>query len=240
MKIIGWNCNMAFRNKAPHILKLKPDILVISECEHPSRQVFKEKYCEPNDRLWIGENETKGLGIFSYSDYRFKIHENYDPRFKYVLPIKVSGEVEFILFAVWAMNDKANPRNRYIGQVWNAINHYQSVLNDKTILMGDFNSNVIWDNDKPLKAGNHTDVVNFLSKKNIYSTFHYYFKDANGMESQKTYYQYRRKSMAYHIDYCFASSAFIQTLDNVQIGSFDEWMKYSDHAPVSVTFNFNN
>jgi exonuclease III len=35
MKIITWNCNMAFRKKADWILQYEPDILIIPECEHP-------------------------------------------------------------------------------------------------------------------------------------------------------------------------------------------------------------
>ena len=32
MKIIGWNCNGAFRKKSKQILSMKPDILIVSEC----------------------------------------------------------------------------------------------------------------------------------------------------------------------------------------------------------------
>jgi hypothetical protein len=37
MKIITWNCNMAFRKKADLILAHKPDILIVPECEHPDK-----------------------------------------------------------------------------------------------------------------------------------------------------------------------------------------------------------
>ncbi|MFT7585290.1 MAG: hypothetical protein ACI9EW_001714, partial [Cellvibrionaceae bacterium] len=35
MKIVAWNCNMAFRRKLDPLLSLQPDIAVISECAQP-------------------------------------------------------------------------------------------------------------------------------------------------------------------------------------------------------------
>ncbi|HQD10259.1 MAG TPA: hypothetical protein PLQ65_11385, partial [Flavihumibacter sp.] len=43
MKIITWNCNMAFRKKADLMLAQQPDILVVPECEHPDKHVFGGK-----------------------------------------------------------------------------------------------------------------------------------------------------------------------------------------------------
>ena len=65
MKIITWNCNMAFRKKAGLILAYKPDILIIPECEHPDKLKFPVGTPEPTDTLWFGTNHNKGLGIFS-------------------------------------------------------------------------------------------------------------------------------------------------------------------------------
>lgn len=33
MKVITWNCNMAFRKKDANILSYKPDLLIVPECE---------------------------------------------------------------------------------------------------------------------------------------------------------------------------------------------------------------
>lgn len=55
---------MAFRNKAAVILNLKPDILIIQECEHPDKLIFNTNTPKPNDVKWFGRNKNKGLGIF--------------------------------------------------------------------------------------------------------------------------------------------------------------------------------
>lgn len=233
MKIISWNCNMAFRKKAEYILKLKPDIVVVPECEHPKRQKIKKSVIEPNDRLWIGENETKGLGVFSYSDYTFQVYKEYSNKFRYVLPIKVKGKEEFKLLAIWAINDA---QYSYIEQVWSALNYYKDFIDDKTIIIGDFNSNKIWDSSNRRKIGNHMDVVNFLSEKATYSMYHEYFKEQQGKETQSTLYLYRKKDRPYHIDYCFGSQSFLDKLIKVEIGSYEEWSMHSDHVPISITF----
>jgi len=115
MKIISWNCKMTYRNKAKSLLEYHPDLAVIPECE------FKRENTPKN--LWFGDNRKKGIGIFSYSDFELELHEEYNPSFKYVIPIKVKGPFEFNLFAIWAMNDLQEVRKRYIGQVYSAITH---------------------------------------------------------------------------------------------------------------------
>jgi len=75
MKIITWNCNMAFRKKAGLILTHKPDIVIIPECEHPDKLKFTTGTPEPTDTLWFGTNLNKGLGIFSYSKFPAQDYE---------------------------------------------------------------------------------------------------------------------------------------------------------------------
>src|SRR5829696_4308696 len=105
MKIITWNCNMAFRKKASFILTHKPDILIIVECEHPEKLVYKVDTPKPTDSLWFGKNQHKGLAIFSYGDYRFKVLENHNEEFKTIIPIQVTGgSFDFNLFLIWAYN----------------------------------------------------------------------------------------------------------------------------------------
>src|ERR1700750_2823641 len=181
MKIITWNCNMAFRKKAGIILKHKPDILVVPECEHPGKLIFDRKIPKPTDTLWFGQNLNKGLGIFSYCDFRFNVLDVHNENFKMVVPIAVSGGAfNFNLFAIWA-NNPNDKDGQYVTQVWKAINHYDELLsNNQTILIGDFNRNTIW--DKPKREGNHSAVVKKLEAKGIHSVYHKHFNQAQGSE----------------------------------------------------------
>ena len=236
MKIIAWNCNMAFRKKARFILKHKPDILIVPECEHPDKLLFPAGTAKPADTLWFGKNKNKGLGIFSYSDFRFTVPGNHNQDFKMIIPIAVTGsQFDFTLFAVWA-NNPSDRDGHYIEQVWKAIHYYDGLLKDtKTILAGDFNSNTIW--DRPSREGNHTNVVKFLEEKGIFSAYHLHHQQTQGTETHPTLYMYRHKNKPYHIDYCFVSADILQKIQSVKIGQHRSWKKYSDHVPVIVTID---
>lgn len=226
---------MAFRKKADLILKFQPDILVVPECEHPDKLKFLPGTQVPTDISWYGTNAHKGMGIFSYSNYKLKLLDCYNPEFKMIVPFQViGGKTDFVLFAVWANNpnDKAY---QYIGQVWKAIHFYEDLLHtEKVILTGDFNSNTFW--DKPKRVWNHSAVVEVLEKKKIYSMYHQFFGSRQGKEKHNTLFMYRHKDKPYHIDYCFASHFFTEKLTEVKVGTHHRWKKYSDHTPLIVTF----
>ena len=226
---------MVYRRKAHLMYALKPDIVVVPECEHPDKLKFESGIPLPADIFWFGNSQHKGLGVFSYSNYKFELNNIHDPRFRTILPLAVKNKrSQFTLFAVWANN----PEDRgfqYVGQVWKAINFYSDLLNDeKIILAGDFNSNTIW--DKPRREGNHSTVVDFLERKGIHSTYHKFFNQEQGKEKHNTLFMYRHKDKSYHIDYCFASNDFMQKLQHVEIGKHKDWCKHSDHTPLFVTF----
>ena len=227
---------MAFRNKASVILEQKPDILIVPECEHLCRIQFHPHLPKPSDQLWFGTNQHKGLAIFSFSDFRFRVLENHNENLKMVIPVSVTGgNFEFNLFAIWA-NNPNDPDGQYVEQVWKALHHYDHLLKDnQTILIGDFNSNTIWDRKR--RAGNHTNVVKRLEEKGIYSCYHLYHKQVQGKEEHPTLYMYRHENKPYHIDYCFVSGDMAKKLTSVEIGQYAIWTKYSDHVPVIVTFD---
>ena len=229
---------MAFRKKADLILAYKPDILVVPECEHPDKLRFQNNTPKPKDLLWFGTNQNKGLAIFSYSKFRFKLLKTHNPDLRMIIPIGVTGgKYDFTLYAIWA-NNPDDPDGQYVEQVWKAIQHYDTHLtNKKTILIGDFNSNTIWDRKR--REGNHSNVVRFLESKDIFSCYHLFHKQVQGKEVHPTLYMYRHRDKPYHIDYCFVSKDIANKMKSVDIGDFDFWSKHSDHVPVMVTFKTN-
>jgi exonuclease III len=226
---------MAFRKKAEFILKHKPDVLIVPECEHPDKLKFKAHTPKPNDMLWFGTNQNKGLGIFSFGNYKLRQISNHNPEIKMIVPIAVTGGLfNFTLFAVWA-NNPADPDGQYVEQVWKALHYYdKQITNKRTMLIGDFNSNSIW--DRKYRVSNHSNVVKALAEKNIHSSYHLSRKQIQGKEKHPTFYLYRHKDRSYHIDYCFISADMAEKLQNVKIGNYDSWKQYSDHVPLIVTF----
>ena len=89
---------MAFRKKAAILSAYSADIIVVPECECPDKLLFDLNTPKPKQILWFGENQNKGLGIFSFSDFRFKVLDLHDPKLKMIVPLEVTdGKISFLL-----------------------------------------------------------------------------------------------------------------------------------------------
>ncbi|WP_306010080.1 endonuclease/exonuclease/phosphatase family protein [Bacillus sp. MMSF_3328] len=231
MKIITWNAAMRFREKIDEILPLKADILIIPECE--SSEKWKENQVKPiNQFLWFGDNLNKGLGIITLNNkLHIELHPDYDQQYRYVIPLIVSGEENFILYAIWAQNHKKMYFS-YIGQVFMAMQHYAKVLNAPSIIAGDWNSSKNFDHFK--KIGTHSETVALLDTFNIYSAYHHYFAEEQGKETHPTHYFRKELERPFHIDYVFMSKEYLDRLTKIEVGTREEWITYSDHLPLII------
>jgi exonuclease III len=232
MKIMTWNAAMRFRDKIEEILPFTADILVIPECEAPEK--WKKSNPSINQFLWFGDNLNKGTGIFTLNNsYQISLHPAYNKDFRYIIPLIVTGEEDFILFAVWSQFTKKRSES-YIGQIYLALKFYKSLLQQPCVIIGDWNSNKIFDYIK--RVGTHTEVVDFLSSFNIKSAYHHYFNEEHGQESLPTHYFRKEKERPFHLDYIFASDEFMKRIIHLEIGSFEKWIHLSDHLPIFAEF----
>ena len=218
MKIVTWNCNGKFREKFRDIHTLDADIYVIQECENPAESTNVEYKKFAQNYLWIGEHKNKGLGVFAKSG--ISLTENDWPKYclRNFLSIRVNEA--FDLVAVWAC--KPYIEEYYIYQSINISNY-----NKNTIIIGDFNSNAIW--DKKHCTRTHSAIVQQLDKIGLCSAYHYQTNEAQGNELTPTFYLYRHPDKGYHIDHCFISS---KNLRNYCILQSVDWLEKSDHIPI--------
>ena len=236
MKIVNWNCNGGFRNKK-HLLEDDFDILIVQECEDPERSTNEYKKWASN-YLWKGKNKNKGIGIFYKKDIHIKpldwsdININYkNEDLESFLPCEVNNE--YILIAVWTK--KANSEVfGYIGQLWKYLQLHKSKLeNKKVLLIGDLNSNAIW--DKWDRWWNHSDVVNELEELKIVSLYHRLNNEKHGEEIIPTFYLQRKTTKPYHIDFIFITEELITNNVELNIGKVDQWLEVSDHMPLILS-----
>lgn len=68
MKIITWNCQGAFRNKADAIFVHKPDILVIQECEYVDKLVLTNNSLNPTTCCGLETMFIKDCVFFHTTD----------------------------------------------------------------------------------------------------------------------------------------------------------------------------
>lgn len=233
MKLVTWNCNMAFRKKKERILHYSPDILVIQECEDPAR---KGQWTEFTSWVWFGDNRHKGLGVFARNGFHVKVMDQVSCHVgRYIVPVKITGTAEIVLFAVWAMDDKNDSKKRYIGQVYTAIEAYKNLIGAKSIVVGDFNWNAIWDTTTSrLLYGNFASTVAIMEKRGLCSAYHFFTNSVFGKESDPTLFLLKKRSRPYHIDYIFVPCDWISKLRNFWVGVYDEWIESSDHMPMMV------
>jgi len=222
---------MAFRKKYTSILEDKPDIIIAIECEDLSKLLELPGF-EPYHFQWYGDNPNKGIAILSTENYPITLSDRYDKRYRYIIPLILHTTPKVQLFVIWAMPHKNSPTKSYVGQTWAAVHYYHKELNKPSILIGDFNSNSIW--DKSRKNGNHSELVEFLNQKNIYSLYHKQNKEQHGHEHTPTQFMYRHLDKPYHLDYCFASKLLISQQTIIRIGDPDMWLSKSDHMPLFI------
>ncbi|WP_414673365.1 MULTISPECIES: endonuclease/exonuclease/phosphatase family protein [unclassified Methylophaga] len=121
-----------------------------------------------------------------------------------------------------------------MGQFWKFLQiHRKDINKPKTLIIGDFNSNSIW--DKPDRWWNHSDVVTELESIGISSVYHHISGEQQGLETNPTFYLHRSLKRPYHIDYIFASNDLLYRCA-LELSNHTDWLAVSDHLPLTVLF----
>jgi exodeoxyribonuclease III len=224
MRLVTWNCcRGAHAKKAPLLDTLAPDIAVIQECAKPA--------VESSNCLWFGDNPRQGIAVQASESYRLDALPVLQDVPKYLIPVSVVGPTNFTLFAVWTHGKQPF---RYVEAAVKAVDMYRDLIGDKpTVLMGDLNSNAIWDAEHPPKL-NHSALVKQLAGLGLVSAYHHSQNEVHGRETLPTYYFQWNKDRPFHIDYCFVPKAWAKRILRVEIGSYEDWRQYSDHRPLLV------
>ncbi|GGL43155.1 endonuclease/exonuclease/phosphatase family protein [Halarchaeum grantii] len=229
VRLATWNCNMAFRKKQDAILAWDPDVLVVPECEDPERV---GEWSEFTDWRWTGEDEHKGLAVFTRNDVTIDGVASGQTESRHVLPVEIDGAPD--IFAIWAMNAEHDPKRRYIAQLYTALIEYATFLEGDTVVAGDYNWNHQWDDSPngPL-YGTLEDVVARLHDMGLESAYHRLRDVTYGAEPDPTFFMHKKRDRGYHIDYVFSNRGRLNGAE-IRIGDYDEWVDASDHVPLLV------
>lgn len=232
MRIVTWNCCGSFRTKFERVADFDDDygddMLVIQEAECIERLPVRllERY--PN-HVWVGDNPAKGLLVLASERYRLEIAAEYRGEFRYVLPVRVTGESDFLLIAVWAQRDASRD---YTDYTLDALKHYEPLIKNNVVVVGDFNS---MPGVKPrrVSSATHMDIVGWLMERGLVSAYHWMNDEEFGEEGVDTFALHRDLSQTFHIDYLFTRPRCLRC--SLGIGMTEHHLKLSDHVPLSVS-----
>jgi hypothetical protein len=207
----------------PFLDPLAPDIAVIQECAQPLAQT--------DQCLWFGDNPRQGIAVRAGGPYRLRALSTVADVPPYVIPLEVTGPVSFTLLVVWS---KRHPKFPYVEGVVRAVELYRHLLSGHaSVVMGDFNSNAIWDAKHPPRA-NHSALVALLAELGLESAYHAFLREAHGQESRPTHYFHWDEQQPFHIDYCFIPRRWLELVQRVEVPNYADWSGRSDHRPLIV------
>jgi len=131
------------------------------------------------------------------------------------------------------MNDKEQPAKRDIGQLYTALQQYDCI-DEKPVVAGDFNWNIIWDESpSPSLCGDFDAVRTQLEAVGVVSAYHHCTDTEFGDESDPTFYMRKQENRPYHTDYVFAPESALDA-KSMTVGAYSDWIDASDHMPLGV------
>lgn len=222
MRIISWNCNMAYATKQEDILALHPDVVLLQECAEKHIRESGAPFAH-----WVGKNPHKGLGVLGFGQHDYTLSAAYTPVYPWFLPFRVE-DAHFNVLGVWAHVKER--QERYVRITHQAVDYYHAFLAEGlSLAIGDFNSNAIWD---PTHAGySHSALVEKLEQAQMRSVYHAQTKEPQGRETVSTFYLYRHLDKGYHLDYAFVSESLLEKTA-LTIPDPSRWLQRSDHLPL--------
>ena len=123
----------------------------------------------------------------------------------------------------------------YVEMIHDYFDANEKIFDEDLIMCGDFNSNVIWNNEHKTTDdnGNAKDQTNLnvkLNTKRLYSVYHELNDEELGEEKNATFFQTRHLNQPYHIDYLYAGK---DKISEFEILDHWKWISLSDHLPLS-------
>jgi len=231
----SWNCAGAFREKVHRVLELDADVYVVQEAE-PLERYAALLPADSSTHYVIRPGDPKGVLVFTRPGYALSAAaDDRAPWYAHVVPLTITtpadGSVD--LWAVWTL-DASPTEAAYVGQAHLALDHLEVGIRPGTVMIGDFNSNAIWDHER---RRNHGVLVERLAEHGLRSAYHHWTGEAQGKESTPTFFLQRNAAKPYHLDHCFTDLDVV----DLRVGTFDDWSGLkaaggvSDHVPIVIT-----
>jgi exodeoxyribonuclease-3 len=229
MRLLVWNCQMAFRRKCAAAAAWEPDLLIIPESESPALLARHGASLPWASHVWIGDNPAKGLSVFARDGIALRLKRRRAPQIRFAAAVEVTGlGVPFDLHAVWTQAG-ATQTQGYVMHGLDLARRSLPRAGPATIYAGDFNSSPVF----KVNGRRHLDLVDRFGRMGFTSLYHRQTDEAHGAETQATFFLHRDRARPYHLDYVFAHRSRPARLT---LGAPDRWLTLSDHMPLIADF----
>jgi len=222
LRLATWNCHHGeLRTRAALLDGLRPDIVALQECSAPVPA--------GRDVAWEGFSPGKGVGVRVGAGSEVALVSDATAGGRSARLFQLSGAVTLQLLVFWAHREPT-----YVRGVAAALDAYATAIRSApTVLLGDFNSNKVWDGDEP-DISHSTIVLRLRDEFGLVSAYHAFHGEAQGAESQPTIFWRWDPATTYHVDYCFVTQSWAEHIRAVTVGGCDGADGESDHMPVSL------
>lgn len=221
LRIGTWNCRHGpYEDRAPRLQAYAPAVALFQEVGRPKS--------DAPDRCRFGSYPPQS-GVVAVDPSLMArlepaVREHECPS---CVPVRIAGAKPFRVLMLWAQKDPT-----YVRAIWNDLDRYADWIREEDcVIAGDFNSTPTVERTK--KAPRHLDLVRRLRDEfGLVSAYHKFHGVPHGEEADATYYHQKRLDWPFHLDYCFVPESW--RVENVRVGTFADWIPYSDHCPVIV------
>lgn len=230
MRIVTWNCRVGgFRKKAKYIAPLKPDILAVQEVEPLDNVQLLDGECQPTyrDRMNFPVFPRRSIGMFSYTDTKLNAVDQLEPIFSFRRYEAQLGDQTFNVVGVWPYATKS-AKTSYRQAHDGIVSREKWIRERQTVLLGDFN------NCASYKNSGWKELKKLIDSLGLVSAYHSYFGEEFGEETRQTHFHRGKETHGFHLDYCFLPSAWVKHITKVEVGTYSDWDKVSDHVPLIV------
>jgi Endonuclease/Exonuclease/phosphatase family len=235
MRIVTWNCCSDGARKWGWVEQLGADVAVICEgsrrSPRPSPSLFEPAVA------WhaAGSLEHKHVAIGS-SRLDLEALEARDGQGQWAVAVRLGGGPEIL--GVWSRPPRPSGAT-YATSVVSTLRAWADQLaRGRMLVAGDFNVGFPIGRDGGSLYAKR--VARAWEAIGLVSVYHSYFEVEMGHESRATFFDKRRRTLGWHIDYVLVHRDLAHRIRNVEVGDFWEWVLTgrSDHVPLIVDIDW--
>jgi hypothetical protein len=179
MRIVTWNCRVGgFRYKAVHVATLRPDVLVVQECEPLDGILLIGGEEQPtlHHRLADPANPRRAIGVFSYSGMEVTPVDLDAPLYGFRRLTAGRGSADFNIVGIWTADTDVRA-TAYRQAVDGLRMHADWIRQRPTVMLGDFNDNASW------ARSFWPEVLELTAPLGLVSAYHAFFGESFGAEN---------------------------------------------------------